>query len=800
MVKVEKEFNYIKIKLASPVRILQWSHRRLPNGQFVGEVQKSETINYRSFRPEMDGLFCERIFGPSKSLECACGKYKRVRYDGLICERCGVELTESRVRRHRMGHINLIYPVTHVWYTNSRPNYMALLLEVEQCEKRLDTGLFYEYPDIFELMEKNSEFFQDPKPKQILEDILQYTSILKNGLSKNSTKIQDDFKHKRQVLKSRIDRNYFSIPKSRIDIDKNLNDTKESLKQCIGMLQNDQPSILTISEIFQQEYKKKFAIKSGKVNLRDNRIKRIKLASLAYFIAEDEISFYGLHWDLQYFRRSREFGFTGYPLKPYPKPQNRRRNTPKYLLRTTPNYLIGAVLIKKELEKLNINREIIKTRKFITICSKVLHKDKFTYNCSKWFRKWEYQRIYKLRDQSIKRIRILENLEATGSNPCWMVITILPVIPPALRPMIQLEGGRFATSDLNELYRRIITRNNRLLRLLEIDAPQLIIRNEKRMLQEAVDTLIDNGKRGKIALSANNRPLKSLSDIIKGKHGRFRQNLLGKRVDYSGRSVIVVGPTLKLNQCGLPYEMAIELFQPFIIRELINQGLASNMKIAKNVIQQNEPSIDSVLEKVLSNHPIFLNRAPTLHRLGIQAFEPVLVQGRAIKLHPLVCSAFNADFDGDQMAVHVPISFESQAECYMLMLAPYNFLSPANGEPIIMPSQDMVLGCYYLTLNNIKNLLGCNHYFAGLEDVISAYYQDQIELHASIWVRYQDGNIEHKTPFKVIHLKDKSYIEYYENLQIRKDKEAKVIVQYIQTTPGRVILNYTIQNTLKLFN
>ena len=800
MVKVEKEFNYIKIKLASPVRILQWSHRRLPNGQFVGEVQKSETINYRSFRPEMDGLFCERIFGPSKSLECACGKYKRVRYDGLICERCGVELTESRVRRHRMGHINLIYPVTHVWYTNSRPNYMALLLEVEQCEKRLDTGLFYEYPDIFELMEKNSEFFQDPKPKQILEDILQYTSILKNGLSKNSTKIQDDFKHKRQVLKSRIDRNYFSIPKSRIDIDKNLNDTKKSLKQCIGMLQNDQPSILTISEIFQQEYKKKFAIKSGKVNLRDNRIKRIKLASLAYFIAEDEISFYGLHWDLQYFRRSREFGFTGYPLKPYPKPQNRRRNTPKYLLRTTPNYLIGAVLIKKELEKLNINREIIKTRKFITICSKVLHKDKFTYNCSKWFRKWEYQRIYKLRDQSIKRIRILENLEATGSNPCWMVITILPVIPPALRPMIQLEGGRFATSDLNELYRRIITRNNRLLRLLEIDAPQLIIRNEKRMLQEAVDTLIDNGKRGKIALSANNRPLKSLSDIIKGKHGRFRQNLLGKRVDYSGRSVIVVGPTLKLNQCGLPYEMAIELFQPFIIRELINQGLASNMKIAKNVIQQNEPSIDSVLEKVLSNHPIFLNRAPTLHRLGIQAFEPVLVQGRAIKLHPLVCSAFNADFDGDQMAVHVPISFESQAECYMLMLAPYNFLSPANGEPIIMPSQDMVLGCYYLTLNNIKNLLGCNHYFAGLEDVISAYYQDQIELHASIWVRYQDGNIEHKTPFKVIHLKDKSYIEYYENLQIRKDKEAKVIVQYIQTTPGRVILNYTIQNTLKLFN
>lgn len=800
MVKVEKEFNYIKIKLASPSRILQWSNRRLPNGQFVGEVQKSETINYRSFRPEMGGLFCERIFGPSKNLECACGKYKRVRYDGLICERCGVELTESRVRRHRMGHINLIYPVTHVWYTNSRPNYMALLLEVEQCEKRLDTGLFYEYPDIFELMSRDLPFLKNSTSKQILTNIQEYTNILQHNLSNNNKEKKVNFKQKRQILKSRINRDYFSISSSKVEFNKHLNGKKKSLKQCLNILQSDPSSTLKISKIFQEESRKKFAIKSGKVNLRDNRIKRIKLASLAYFIAEDEVSFYGLHWDLQYFRRSREFGFTGYPLKPYPKPQNRRRNTPKYLLRTTPNYLIGAVLIKKELERLDINKEILKTRKFITICSKVLLKDKLTYNCSKWFRKWEYQRIYKLRDQSIKRVRILENLQATGSNPSWMIITILPVIPPALRPMIQLEGGRFATSDLNELYRRIITRNNRLLRLLEIDAPQLIIRNEKRMLQEAVDTLIDNGKRGKIALSANNRPLKSLSDIIKGKHGRFRQNLLGKRVDYSGRSVIVVGPTLKLNQCGLPYEMAIELFQPFIIRELINQGLASNMKIAKNVIQQNVPSIDSVLEKVLSNHPIFLNRAPTLHRLGIQAFEPILVQGRAIKLHPLVCSAFNADFDGDQMAVHIPISFESQAECYMLMLAPYNFLSPANGEPIIMPSQDMVLGCYYLTLNNIKNLLGCNHYFANLEDVISAYYQEKVELHATIWVRYEDTILDSQTLLRTTLLQDNSYLEYYENLQIRKDVDSKVIVQYIQTTPGRVILNYTIHNILKLFN
>ena len=693
MVQTTKEFDYIKIKLASPFRILQWANRKLPNGQFIGEVQKSETINYRTFKPEMDGLFCERIFGPSKSLECACGKYKRVRYEGLICERCGVELTESRVRRHRMGYINLIYPVTHVWYINSRPNFMALLLEVEESEKQLDTT---------------------------------YT------------------------------------PHS------------EECKKCEGLK-------LTTSTI---------------VDLWDERIKRIKLASLAYFIAEDEISFYGLHWDLQQYRRSRELGYSGYPLKPYPKPQNRRYNTPKYLLRATPNFLIGAPLIKRELEKLKLKSEIFRTRCFILVCTKVLNKEVPLYDESKWFRKWEQQRIYKIREQAIKRIRILENLVGTGSSPAWMILMILPVIPPALRPMIQLEGGRFATSDLNELYRRIITRNNRLLRLLEIDAPQLIIRNEKRMLQEAVDTLIDNGKRGKIALSANNRPLKSLSDIIKGKHGRFRQNLLGKRVDYSGRSVIVVGPSLKLNQCGLPYEMAIELFQPFIIRELINQGLASNMKIAKNLIQQNEPIIDPVLEKVLTNHPIFLNRAPTLHRLGIQAFEPILVQGRAIKLHPLVCSAFNADFDGDQMAVHIPLSLEAQAECYMLMLAPYNFLSAANGDPIIMPSQDMVLGCYYLTVNNIPNLLGSNHYFANLEDVILAYNQDQLEIHSSIWVRYLNNVNQNLTFIKKVELKDGSFIEYYEYMQIRKTKNGNIIAQYVQTTTGRVILNYTIQKTL----
>ena len=737
MKNLSKNFNYIKLKLASPFRILQWSNRKLPNGQFVGEVQKSETINYRTFKPEMDGLFCERIFGPSKSLECACGKYKRVRYEGLICERCGVELTESRVRRHRMGYINLIYPVTHVWYINSRPNFMALLLEVEEFEKRLS---YYQY----ELCQTNYKMENPAK----IPDI--------ETLKEESYKIME---------------NYLSEP----ELTKQLDEKFGEVIYC-------ERRKLTSSTI---------------VNLWDERIKRIKLASLAYFIAEDEISLYGLHWDLQQYRRSRELGLSNYPLKPFPKPQNRRYNTPKYLLKSTPSFLIGAPLIKRELEKLKLNPEISRTRHFILICTKVLNQEEPIYPIvSYWYRKWEQQRIYKMREKAIKRIRILENLIGTGSHPSWIILSILPVIPPALRPMIQLEGGRFATSDLNELYRRIITRNNRLLRLLEIDAPQLIIRNEKRLLQEAVDTLIDNGKRGKIALSANNRPLKSLSDIIKGKHGRFRQNLLGKRVDYSGRSVIVVGPTLKLNQCGLPYEMAIELFQPFIIRELINQGFANNMRSAKNLLQHNELIIKPVLEKILKNHPIFLNRAPTLHRLGIQAFEPIIVKGRAIKLHPLVCSAFNADFDGDQMAVHIPLSKEAQAECYMLLLAPYNFLSPANGEPIIIPSQDMVLGCYYLTVNNIKRLLGSNHYFADLDDVILAYNQNKIEIHTVIWVRLKNQDYSHLKQQKQIVLSDNSVIERYENLQIRRNVSGEVITQYLQTTTGRVILNYTIQKTL----
>jgi DNA-directed RNA polymerase subunit beta' len=510
MLKTERSFDYVKINLASPSRIRSWGERVLPNGETIGEIIKPETINYRTLKPEMGGLFCERIFGPVNDWECHCGKYKRVRYKGIICERCGVEVIEANVRRHRMGFVELASPVTHVWYVKGRPSKIALILNISLKE---------------------------------LEQIVYFNSYIVINPGTN-----EELSYKQLLVET--DWQVFELSKT---------DTSDV-----------------------------------------------------------EIS-------------------------------------------------IGAEAIKKLLQQIDLEEESKKLRLLIP-SAKELDREKL-----------------------IKRLRIIDQFRASGSHPAWMVLDIIPLLPPDLRPMVQLDGGRFATSDLNDLYRRVINRNNRLARLQEIMAPELIIRNEKRMLQEAVDALIDNGKRGRAVFGLNNRPLKSLSYIIEGKQGRFRQNLLGKRVDYSGRSVIIVGPELKLNQCGLPREMAIELFQPFVIHRLIYQGLVNNIKAAKNIIQNNEALVWEMLEQVMSGHPILLNRAPTLHRLGIQSFEPILVEGRAIKLHPLVCPAFNADFDGDQMAVHIPLCLEAQTEARMLMLAPNNFLSPATGEPILTPSQDIVL-------------------------------------------------------------------------------------------------------------
>ncbi len=624
MARLEQRFDYVKIGLASPERVMQWGQRSLPNGTLVGEVTKPETINYRTLKPEMDGLFCERIFGPAKDWECHCGKYKRVRHRGIVCERCGVEVTESRVRRHRMGFINLAAPVTHVWYLKGIPSHIATLLDMP-------------LRDVEQVVYFNAYVVIDPGNAQNL-----------------------------------------------------------SYKQ---LLTEDQ-----FLEIEDQMYE------------------------------EDSE------------------------------------------LQLPPDWaMIGAEAVERLLLDIELESEAERLREEI--------------NTSKGQK----------RARLIKRLRVIDNFIATGARPEWMVLQVIPVIPPDLRPMVQLDGGRFATSDLNDLYRRVINRNNRLARLQEILAPEIIVRNEKRMLQEAVDALVDNGRRGRTVVGANNRPLKSLSDIIEGKQGRFRQNLLGKRVDYSGRSVIVVGPSLRMHQCGLPKEMAIELFQPFVIHKLIKRGIVNNIKAAKKLIQQNDPSIWDVLEEVIDGHPVLLNRAPTLHRLGIQAFEPMLVEGRAIQLHPLVCPAFNADFDGDQMAVHVPLSLEAQAEARLLMLASNNLLSPATGKPIVTPSQDMVLGCYYLTAEDPNRQKGRGKYFGNMEDVIVAYNQGLVDLHAYIWVRY-DGDVSlGKTKEEQMDMIEEPggfVTRIYNYRRVREDKDGNLIAQYVFTTPGRIIINQVIQSSL----
>lgn len=549
-------FDRMRIGLASPEQIRAWSS---------GEVKKPETINYRTLKPEREGLFCEKIFGPTRDWECHCGKYKRVRYKGIICDRCGVEVTRSKVRRERLGHIELAAPCSHIWYFKGIPSRMGLLL--------------------------------DMSPRS-LEKVIYFVSYI--------------------VIEP--------------------GDTPLMKKQ-----------LLTETEY--REYKDKYA----------NR-----------FDAE-----------------------------------------------------IGAEAVQRLLAEIDLE----------TLYQELRQEIKDTTGQRKI--------------RAIRRLEVAEALKKSGNKPAWMVMNVLPVIPPELRPMVQLDGGRFATSDLNDLYRRVINRNNRLKRLLDLGAPDIIVRNEKRMLQEAVDALIDNGRRGRPVTGPGNRPLKSLSDMLKGKQGRFRQNLLGKRVDYSGRSVIVVGPDLKMHQCGLPKEMALELFKPFVMKRLVNDGHAHNIKSAKRMVERVKTEVWDVLEEVIKEHPVLLNRAPTLHRLGIQAFEPVLVEGRALQIHPLVCTAYNADFDGDQMAVHVPLSTEAQAEARILMLSAHNILNPKDGHPVVTPTQDMVLGSYYLTVDK-PGVLGEGKIFKDTDEVILAYDEKAVDVHANIIVRKEDGSRLETTVGRVI--------------------------------------------------
>ncbi|HEY8349424.1 MAG TPA: DNA-directed RNA polymerase subunit beta' [Clostridia bacterium] len=565
-------FDAVRIGLASPEKIREWSR---------GEVKKPETINYRTLKPERDGLFCERIFGPTKDWECHCGKYKRIRYKGIVCDRCGVEVTRSKVRRERMGHIELAAPVSHIWYFKGIPSRMGLILDMSP---------------------------------RALEKVLYFAA-------------------------------YVVIDPAQTPLSK---------KQ-----------ILT-----EKEYR-------------------------------DSIDKFG-----HTFRAG-----------------------------------MGAEAIKELLMEIDLDK------------------------LSKELRKELEEATGQKRIRLIKRLEVVEAFRLSGNRPEWMILDVIPVIPPELRPMVQLDGGRFATSDLNDLYRRVINRNNRLKRLLDLGAPDIIVRNEKRMLQEAVDALIDNGRRGRPVTGPGNRPLKSLSDMLKGKQGRFRQNLLGKRVDYSGRSVIVVGPELKIYQCGLPKEMALELFKPFVMKKLVNDGLAHNIKSAKRMVERVRPEVWDVLEEVIKEHPVLLNRAPTLHRLGIQAFEPVLVEGRAIKLHPLVCTAYNADFDGDQMAVHVPLSAEAQAEARFLMLSANNLLAPKDGRPITVPTQDMVLGCYYLTIEK-EGEKGEGKVFSSVDEAIMAYQEGVVGLHARVKVK------------------------------VTKEIDGKPVSKIIDATVGKLIINEAIPQNL----
>ncbi len=544
-------FHSIKIGLASPEKIRQWSY---------GEVKKPETINYRTLKPEKEGLFCEKIFGPTKDWECSCGKYKRVRYKGVVCEKCGVEVTKSKVRRERMGHIELAAPVSHIWYFKGIPSRMGLVLDMSP---------------------------------RVLEKILYFASFVVTRVEPGQTPL-----YVKQILSEAEYREYKS------------------------------------------EFKDKFEAKMGAEAVKD---------------------------------------------------------------------LLLQIDLNEESKNLTDELKAATGQKKIRIS---------------------------------RRLEVIEAFIKSHNKPEWMILDAIPVIPPDLRPMVQLDGGRFATSDLNDLYRRIINRNNRLKKLLDINAPDIIVRNEKRMLQEAVDALIDNGRRGRAVTGPVNRPLKSLSEMLKGKQGRFRQNLLGKRVDYSGRSVIVVGPELKFYQCGLPRNMALELFKPFVMRELVARGHAHNIKSAKRLVERAKSEVWDVLEEVIKDHPVLLNRAPTLHRLGIQAFEPVLVEGKSIKLHPLACTAYNADFDGDQMAVHLPLSTEAQAEARLLMLSTNNILALKDGKPITTPTQDMVLGCYYLTVSrDEKNLKGDGMIFMDFDELMHAYYSDKLHLHAKVGMRrYADEN------------------------------------------------------------
>ena len=927
-IRSENHFDYVRITLASPERIRSWGQRTLPNGHVVGEVTKPETINYRTLKPEMDGLFCEKIFGPAKDWECHCGKYKRVRHRGIVCERCGVEVTESRVRRHRMGYIKLAAPVSHVWYLKGIPSYVSIILDmslrdVEQIvyfncyvvstknEKynsmvdeffnvatySISLGTMPSSDVIVSLHTKSSSFANS----KVSPDKLTFNATNWNvpqkvkviGLNNKDKQRNLSIKYSVSSQDSRYKNEYISVNNMNVSatdedvknvvITPNVISTKPGtykLKlsaapsvdvQVTASLIIDEESYHPAGKRNQNLIMESLIKKTNKelknlcrqyglkeTGTKDKLCQRLEQASTTVSDVKDQSSalknsnltlrtqtliFTPNNWyepqkitiantDKEDFRASVDVGYFVFTndVKYNDKAKIEMDKDSYEIIVISPGSnetlitLMNSEKYKLEYKQLLTEDEWLEIEDFIYTVDfeleqepevsigaealKQLLKDLDLQTIAEEMREDVAKSKGQKRAKLIKRLRVIDNFIATKSRPEWMVLDNLPVIPPDLRPMVQLDGGRFATSDLNDLYRRVINRNNRLARLQEILAPEIIIRNEKRMLQEAVDALIDNGRRGRVVVGANNRAFKSLSDIIEGKQGRFRQNLLGKRVDYSGRSVIVVGPSLKIHQCGLPKEMAIELFQPFVIHRLIRQNIVNNIKSAKKMIQRNDNEVMLVLQEVIDGHPILLNRAPTLHRLGIQAFEPKLVDGRAIQLHPLVCPAYNADFDGDQMAVHVPLALEAQAEARLLMLASNNVLSPATGTPIITPSQDMVLGAYYLTAESPhstrKPAYGSHrHTYASLADVSSAYDQGLLSLHDWVWVRFHgdvDNPDEAARPHRVEALKDGTRLEHWKFRCDRFDSGGHMFSRMILTTVGRVVMNHTINTVISTHN
>lgn len=677
-------FDQLKIGLATADDIRNWS---------FGEVKKPETINYRTLKPERDGLFCEKIFGPTRDWECYCGKYKRVRFKGIICERCGVEVTRSKVRRERMGHIELAAPVTHIWYFKGVPSRLGYLLDL--APKDLEKVIYFAAYMITSVDEDARHRDLDSLEAKIRQEVDQIENRKNDAINTRALKLEEDIAALEAEEAKAAE----------------LRKVRDAAEREMGQLRDRHDrEIARIEAVW-------------------DRFKNLKVQDLE----GDELLFR----EMQY-----RFGkyFEGY---------------------------MGAAAIQKRLQDFDLDAEAESLREIIAT--------------GKGQRK----------TRSLKRLKVVSAFMGSENNPAGMVLDAVPVIPPELRPMVQLDGGRFATSDLNDLYRRVINRNNRLKRLLDLGAPEIIVNNEKRMLQEAVDSLFDNGRRGRPVTGPGNRPLKSISDMLKGKQGRFRQNLLGKRVDYSGRSVIVVGPQLKLHQCGLPKQMALELFKPFVMKRLVDLNHAQNIKSAKRMVERARPVVWDVLEEVITEHPVLLNRAPTLHRLGIQAFEPQLIEGKAIQIHPLVCSAFNADFDGDQMAVHLPLSAEAQAEARILMLSTNNILKPSDGRPVTMPTQDMIIGLYFLTLER-EGHVGEGRAFSSAAEATMAFERDEITLQSKIKIRI-DGEIRETTLGRAI-FNDALPQDYpFVNFQVGK-KELGVIVNDLAERYSKVDVAVALDN------